>query len=60
MDKAVWEFLAYQLAIDAGIVMAQCRLEKISGRYLTFFICSDFKPLYADGLTEFQFGKTGR
>lgn len=37
MDKAAWEFLAYQLAIDAGIVMAQCRLEKISGRYHTFF-----------------------
>ena len=37
MDKAAWEFLAYQLAIDAGIEMAPCRLEKIAGRYHTFF-----------------------
>lgn len=37
MDKAAWEFLAYQLAIDAGVEMAPCRLEKIAGRYHTFF-----------------------
>lgn len=37
MDKAAWEFLAYQLAIDAGIEMAPCRMEKIAGRYHTFF-----------------------
>ncbi|MGE6221030.1 type II toxin-antitoxin system HipA family toxin [Nubsella zeaxanthinifaciens] len=36
-DKAAWEFLAYQLAIDAGIEMAQCRMEKIAGRHHTFF-----------------------
>ncbi|WP_262713568.1 type II toxin-antitoxin system HipA family toxin [Pedobacter aquae] len=28
LDKAAWEFLAYQLAIQAGIDMAQCKLEK--------------------------------
>ncbi|RZJ99741.1 MAG: type II toxin-antitoxin system HipA family toxin, partial [Flavobacterium sp.] len=37
MDKAAWEFLAYQLSIDSGVEMAQCRLEKIAGRYHTFF-----------------------
>lgn len=37
MDKAGWEFLAYQLAIDAGIEMAPCRIEKIAGSHHTFF-----------------------
>lgn len=36
-DRATWEFLAYQLAIDAGVEMAPCKLEKIAGRYHTFF-----------------------
>ncbi|WP_432671093.1 type II toxin-antitoxin system HipA family toxin [Flavobacterium sp. SM2513] len=36
-DKAAWEFLAYQLAIKAGIEMAPCRIEKIMGTYNTFF-----------------------
>ncbi|MDP3915290.1 MAG: HipA domain-containing protein [Bacteroidota bacterium] len=37
IDKAVWEFLAYKLAKDAGIEMAECKLENITGRYHTFF-----------------------
>lgn len=37
IDKAAWEFLVYKLAIDSGIQMAECRLEKISGSYHTFF-----------------------
>jgi serine/threonine-protein kinase HipA len=37
IDKAAWEFLAYQLAINAGIEMAPCRLEAIAGKYRTFF-----------------------
>lgn len=37
LDKAAWEFLAYQLAIQAGIDMAPCKLEKIAGNYHTFF-----------------------
>ena len=37
IDKASWEFLAYQLAINVGIEMAPCRIEKISGNYHTFF-----------------------
>lgn len=36
-DKALWEFLAYQLAIKAGIEMAPCKIEKIMGSYHTFF-----------------------
>ena len=37
IDKAAWEYLAYELAIQAGINMAPCRMEKIMGRYHTFF-----------------------
>lgn len=37
IDKAAWEFLAYQLAINAGITMALCKIEKIAGKYHTFF-----------------------
>lgn len=37
IDKGAWEFLIYQLAIKAGINMAECRIEKISGKYHTFF-----------------------
>lgn len=37
VDKASWEFLAYKLAINAGINMAPCRIEKIMGNHNTFF-----------------------
>jgi serine/threonine-protein kinase HipA len=36
-DKAAWEYLAYLLAIDAGIDMAECKLEKVRGPFRTFF-----------------------
>lgn len=36
-DKAVWEYLAYQLALDAGINMSRSKIEKISGKFHTFF-----------------------
>ncbi|WP_317172023.1 HipA domain-containing protein [Flavobacterium pokkalii] len=36
-DKAAWEFLAYQLALQAGITMAESRIQKITGNYNTFF-----------------------
>ena len=36
IDKAAWEFLAYQLATVAGIHMADSKIEKISGQYHTF------------------------
>lgn len=37
IDKAAWEYLAYTLALDAGIEMAESRIEKVSGKYHTFF-----------------------
>lgn len=37
IDKAAWEFLAYKLAIKAGIEMAECKIEKIAGKHHTFF-----------------------
>jgi len=37
IDKAAWEFLAYQLALKAGIEMAPSRIDKIIGPYNTFF-----------------------
>jgi serine/threonine-protein kinase HipA len=36
-DKAAWEFLAYRLALKAGIEISESRIEKISGKYHTFF-----------------------
>lgn len=37
IDKGAWEYLTYQLAINAGINMAESRIEKISGKHHTFF-----------------------
>lgn len=37
IDKAAWEYLAYQLAIKAGINMSECKIQKIAGSYRTFF-----------------------
>lgn len=37
IDKAAWEYLAYQLAINAGIEMAPCRIERILAKHHTFF-----------------------
>ncbi|WP_430612463.1 type II toxin-antitoxin system HipA family toxin [Flavobacterium sp. JP2137] len=37
IDKAAWEFLTYQLAINAGIEMAACKIEKVNGQFHTFF-----------------------
>jgi serine/threonine-protein kinase HipA len=36
-DRAAWEYLAYRLAINAGIQMAESKLEHIAGKYHTFF-----------------------
>lgn len=36
-DKAAWEFLAYELALEVGIEMAESRLEKVTGNHHTFF-----------------------
>ncbi|RZJ36591.1 MAG: type II toxin-antitoxin system HipA family toxin [Flavobacterium sp.] len=37
IDKAAWELLAYELAVRAGINMAPCRIEKVTGNFNTFF-----------------------
>lgn len=37
VDKGAWEYLAYELAVKAGITMSPCRIESIAGRYHTFF-----------------------
>lgn len=36
IDKAAWEYLAYKLALNAGINMAESKIQKISGTYHTF------------------------
>jgi serine/threonine-protein kinase HipA len=36
IDKAAWEFLAYRMAVKAGVNMAASRISKISGNYNTF------------------------
>ena len=37
VDKAAWEYLAYELALLAGIQISTSKLEKISGVHHTFF-----------------------
>ena len=37
VNKGAWEYLAYRLAVDAGIEMSESRLEHIAGPYHTFF-----------------------
>jgi serine/threonine-protein kinase HipA len=37
IDKAAWEFLAYQLALKARIEMAESHIKKVSGKFHTFF-----------------------
>lgn len=37
VDKAAWEYLAYKLAIKAGVEMAECQIKKIAGKHHTFF-----------------------
>ena len=36
-DMAAWEFLAYKLALSAGIEMSPSRIELVSGNHHTFF-----------------------
>lgn len=35
-DIAAWEYLTYQLAINAGVQMAPCRIEKFNSHHHTF------------------------
>ena len=35
-DIAAWEFVAYQLAVSAGIQMTECRVDKFTSHHHTF------------------------
>lgn len=37
IDKALWEFLAYRLAQEAGVRMPESKVGKVAGRHHTFF-----------------------
>jgi serine/threonine-protein kinase HipA len=37
IDKGLWEYLAYLLALKSGIDMAASKIEKVAGRHHTFF-----------------------
>jgi len=37
IDKGAWEYLAHLLAVQSGVEMAECRLEKVYGKHHTFF-----------------------
>ncbi len=37
IDKAAWEFLAYQLALKAGVHMSPSKIDIITGTFNTFF-----------------------
>lgn len=37
IDKAAWEYLAYKLALQCGVVMQESRIEKVAGKFHTFF-----------------------
>jgi len=56
INKGAWEFLAYQLALEAGIEMAESKLEKVSGKYHTFFTkrfdrCEGYRVHFASAMT---------
>ena len=36
IDKAAWEYLAYRLALKAGITMSESKITRLSGPYNTF------------------------
>jgi len=37
INKGAWEYLAYRLALKAGIEMSESRIKKVSGPFHTFF-----------------------
>lgn len=49
IDKGAWEYLAYKLAVRAGITMSPCKVEKIAGKYHTFFTKRFPCPQFAIG-----------
>ncbi len=37
IDKGAWEYLTYKLALQCGILMSDSKIEKVSGKFHTFF-----------------------
>ncbi|TCK84960.1 type II toxin-antitoxin system HipA family toxin [Albibacterium bauzanense] len=37
INKGAWEYLAYRLAVNAGIVMTESKIEHVAGAHYTFF-----------------------
>ncbi len=37
IDKGAWEYLGYKLALKCGIEMSESRIEKVAGKFHTFF-----------------------
>ena len=37
IDKGAWEYLAYKLALQCGVAMPESRIEKVAGKFHTFF-----------------------
>ena len=37
IDKGAWEYMAYKLALQCGVVMQPSRIEKVAGKFHTFF-----------------------
>jgi len=37
IDKGAWEYLAYTLALKSGVQMSASRIEKVAGKFHTFF-----------------------
>ena len=37
IDKASWEYMAYCMAVDCGIEMSECKIERLNHKHHTFF-----------------------
>jgi serine/threonine-protein kinase HipA len=37
IDKGAWEYLAYKLALRCGVFMPESKIEKVAGKFHTFF-----------------------
>ena len=37
IDKGAWEYLSYKLALQCGVAMSESRIEKVAGKFHTFF-----------------------
>ncbi len=58
-DVGAWEFLAYQLALRAGVVMPEAKLLRFARRHRTFVVkrfdrVHDSRRLYASAMTLLQ------